>query len=168
MADDAIKILQQAIEAAKREGYAEGFAAAMQLVREFSSSASAPEQGKSGPPKLLKVKPLKARYIPRIPGSIAVRFVETAYQSISPRAAGAAEIRRIVKTQNETDLPETTIRRSIDDLEARSKIRRIPGTKTWVYGDGEMGGGSIKSDEGSSSSVPRGPSNNNGAAPMRP
>ena len=140
----------------------------MQLIREFSSSASVPEQDTSNPTKLRKVLPPRARYIPRIHAAIAIRFVESAYQSISPRAAGAAEIRRIVKTQNETLLPETTIRRSIDHLEAQNKIRPIPETKTWVYGDSELKGGGVKSEESKTpNSIPRGPSNKTGAASVR-
>ena len=76
--------------------------------------------------------------------AIAIRLVESAYQSISPRAAGPAEIRRIVKTQSETDLPETTLRRSIGHLEANHKIRRIAGTKTWVYEASAEAGGAAQ------------------------
>jgi hypothetical protein len=135
MADDAIKVLEQALEAAKREGYAEGFAAAMQLIRDFAASASATEHDtlRASDPAKARPKAVKARYISRIPLAIAIRLVESAYQSISPRAAGPAEIRRIVKTQSETDLPETSLRRSIGHLEADHKIRRIADTITWVY-----------------------------------
>jgi hypothetical protein len=170
MADDAIKVLEQALEAAKREGYAEGFAAAMQLVRDFATSASVTEHDTSRAPNPAKArsKALKAKYIPRIPAAIANRLVEGAYQSIAPRAAGLAEIRRVVKTESETDLPETSVRRAIDHLERHSKIRRIPGTKTWAYeADAETGGGGTKGEKSKApSSAPRGLGNS--AAPMHP
>jgi hypothetical protein len=170
MADDAIKVLEQALEAAKREGYAEGFAAAMQLIQDFATSASATGHDTpraSGPAKA-RPKAVKARYISRIPLAIAIRLVESAYQSISPGAAGPAEIRRIVKTQSETDLPETSLRRAIGQLEADHKIRRIAGTNTWVYeASAEAGGGGTKGKRSkASNSAPRGLGN--GAAPMNP
>jgi hypothetical protein len=170
MADDAIKVLEQALEASKREGYAEGFAAAMQLVRDFATSASATEHDtpRASNPVKTRPKAVRGRYFPRIPAAIAIKMVESAYESISPRAAGPAEIRRIVKAQNETDLPETSVRRSIDHLEAHNKIRRIAGTKTWVYeASAEAGGGGTKGERSkASSSAPRGLGN--GAAPMHP
>ena len=156
MADDAIKVLEQALEAAKREGYAEGFAAAMQLIRDFAASASATEHDTPRASHSAKSRPkaVKARYISRIPLAIAIRLVESAYQSISPRAAGPAEIRCIVKAQNETDLPKTSLRRSIGHLEADHKIRPIAGTKTWMYeASAQAGGGGAKGERSKASNT---------------
>jgi len=170
MADDAIKVLEQALEAAKREGYAEGFAAAMQLLRDFVASASATEHDtpRTSHPAKARPKAVKARYISRIPLAIAIRLVESAYQSISPRAAGPAEIRRIVKTQSETDLPETSLRRSIRHLEADHKIRRIADTITWVYEASAQAGGGGTKDETSKASNTAPRRLGNGATPMHP
>lgn len=149
MADDANKVLGQALEAAKREGYGEGFAAVMQLLHDFAASASATQHDTppASDPAKARPKVVKARYISRIPLAIAIRLVESAYQSISPRGAGPAEIRRIVKAQNETDLPKTSLRRSIVHLQADHKIRPIAGTKMWTYeASAQAGGGSTRGE----------------------
>jgi hypothetical protein len=185
MADEAIKVLQQAIDTARSEGhaegYAEGFTVAMRMVQEFSASASAPERSKS---RSLKDRPRpvpqrsvpKGRvrltsdappYAPRIAREVADAAIEEAYKAISPRAAGPAEIQYIVK-QAGTDLPGTSVRRAIDRLTTQNKIRQIPATKTWVY----EAGGTAGSTEGSEPEVSRGDSapggakGGNGAAPM--
>jgi hypothetical protein len=187
MADDAIKVLQQAIDTARTEGraegYAEGFAVAMRMIQEFSASASAPEG--SEPRPTIKVRPrpgsqpsvpkgrLKvsdAPYAPRVAGQLADSLVERAYQSISPRAAGPTEIQHIVMQQKGTDLPGTSVKRAIDRLTAQHKLRQISGTKTWVYGSGETDSSAEGAEaEASGGSVPsRRAISGNGAAPKHP
>ena len=179
MADEAIRVLQQAIDTARSEGFAEGFGVAMRMVQEFSGSALAPEGPKSRPTAKVRARPgslpstPKGRvrlsdvpYVARVPGGVADTLVERAYQSISPRAAGPTEIQYLVKNAG-SDLPETSVRRAIDRLESRNKIRRIPGTTTWVYGSGEMDDDS-KGNESTASGSGLPNNSGNAAAPLSP
>jgi hypothetical protein len=177
---DAIKAVQEAIEAARRDGYAEGFAAAMRKVMDLASTTLSDEPQASPAKAKAKVtsRPsglaegprggAEKPFIPRIPRVIATKLVEDAYRSISPRAAGPAEIQRIVKHSTGTVLPETSARRAVEHLEGQHKIRPIPGTKTWVYerdgvgGDTEGGESKVSGGGGAPSTTKSG----NGAAPM--
>jgi hypothetical protein len=151
MVDDPNKLFQQVMDAARREGraegrvegFAEGFAAAMRMVQEFSASAKAPgpgtSRGRSAQSSPSQERPIpKGRvrlsdvpYAPRIAGDKADQLVEDAYQFIAPKAAGPAEIQYIIK-QRGADLPGTSVRRAIERLTNRGRLRQIS-ARTWEY-----------------------------------
>jgi hypothetical protein len=145
MADEAAKIFQEALDAARREGhvegYAEGFATAMRMVQEFSASATAPAP-REGIPETSRtptrqslpkgrVRVSSVAYAPRIEGERANELVEHAYQFIAPRAAGPTEIQHVIKGRG-ADLPSTSVRRAIDRLEKQNKLSRAS-ARTWAY-----------------------------------
>jgi hypothetical protein len=175
---DAIKAVQEAIETARRDGYAEGFSAAMRKVMDLASTAlsdkpqASPDKTKvSVRPSSLAKGPTEAEkpFVPRIPRVIAIRLVEDAYRSISPRAAGPAEIQRIVKDSTGAVLPETSARRAVEFLEKQNKLRPIPETKTWVYeAGGTAGGGEDGEAETSRGGGIPSAKGGNGAAPLHP
>jgi hypothetical protein len=149
MAEEAIKVLQQAIDEARREGFAEGFSAAMRMVQELATTAapaadsdrSSEETQRSG----RKPRTPKARgslsdvaYSPRIPGDVTDKLIEEAYRFIAPRSAGPTEIQHIVKQNDGTALPETSVRRGIDRLVVQNKLHQT-GSRTWSYGAGDGG-----------------------------
>jgi hypothetical protein len=146
MADEAARIFQEAMEAARREGrvegYAEGFATAMRMVQEFSASATAPAPreaitetrrsptGQTRPKGRVRVSSVP--YAPRITSEKANELVEDAYQFIAPRAAGPTEIQHVIKERG-ADLPSTSVRRAIDRLEKQNKLSQVS-ARTWIYG----------------------------------
>jgi hypothetical protein len=156
VADDAIRAVQQAIENARREGRTEGFAAALQAMRDFLSSVDltgAPQ------PQVSRVKPRPGsvpkgrvgepneRYVPRIPRGVPDHLVSEAFKSIAPRAAGPTEIQHAIRRGGDgPDIPFTTMRRAIDRLVASRKLEIIEDTKTWRWiGDvGQEDGGVVR------------------------
>ena len=147
MADDAIKVLEQALGAAKREGYAEGFAAAMQLIRDFAASASATEHDnlRASDPAKARPKAVKARYISRSPTG---NCYQIGGKRVSVHLAARCRSRRNSAHRENSERNGSAgdeSRRSIGHLEADHKIRRIAGTKTWVYeASAEAGGGGTR------------------------
>jgi hypothetical protein len=145
MADEAARIFQEAMEAARRkgrvEGYAEGFVTAMRMVQEFSASATAraPREaitettrsptGQTRPKG--RVRGSSVPYAPRITGEKANELVEDAYQFIAPRAAGPTEIQHVIKERG-ADLPSTSVRRAIGRLEKQNKLSQVS-ARTWIY-----------------------------------
>jgi len=141
MADEAARIIQEAMDAARREGYAEGFAEAMRMVQEFSVSAVAPEARKAMPeikraparqsPPKGRVRLSDVTYAPRIMGDKANELVEDAYRAIAPRAAGPTEIQHVIMERG-ADLPSTSVRRAIDRLVMQGKLYQVS-ARSWVY-----------------------------------
>jgi hypothetical protein len=149
MPDEAARILQEAIDAARREGrvegytegYADGFATGMRMVQEYSASAAAPsptkaitETGRSPTRQSLpkgRVRVSSVPYTPRIMGEKANELVEHAFQFIAPRAAGPTEIQHVIKERG-ADLPSTSVRRAIDRLVKQNKLSQVS-ARTWTY-----------------------------------
>jgi hypothetical protein len=139
MVDDAFKAMREAIDGARRDGYRDGYAAALKAVTDFVASASPSTMTtKEESPSVDRAKVPKGRlgseeFTPRIPHGLTREMVESAYRSIAPRVAGPTEIQHIIARENEANVPFTSVRRAIDRLEQAGKIQEIPGTKTWRY-----------------------------------
>jgi hypothetical protein len=149
MPDEAARIFQEAIDAARREGrvegytegYADGFATGMRMVQEFSASAAAPSPRKAitetgRPPTRQSLPKGRVRvssvpYTPRTTGEKANELVEHAFQFIAPRAAGPTEIQHVIKERG-ADLPSTSVRRAIDRLVKQNKLSQVS-ARTWTY-----------------------------------
>jgi hypothetical protein len=138
----ALTRLQDEIDAVRREAFAEGYAAAMRLVRDFASQQppteweqppqSAIDETIAAPDKLLRGRRLRR-------GTNA-KLIESVLQSIAPRAARPTEIRNVLRSERGVALAFTSIRHALGQLEARRVAEQVAHSKTWRYrGDAGIG-----------------------------
>src|ERR1700739_4826356 len=102
MASNAItKLLQEPADMARREGYAEGFAAAVAAMGKFMSSlnsepvepAQSPARTEPNHTPAGRIRRPEGRpFIPRMPSGALNQIVADAYKSILPAAAGPTDI----------------------------------------------------------------------------
>jgi hypothetical protein len=141
MKNVALAQLQRQIEAVRREAYAEGYAAAMQRVRDF---ADRPPDGPAAHRTLTRVAPIarsgRARpaannrpRMPRPPHGTNARMVAAVLASIAPRAARPSEIRHLLLSEQGVDLAFTSIRHALDQLTARHAVEQVADSKTWRH-----------------------------------
>lgn len=160
MAKTALALLQEQIEAIRREAYAEGYSAAMQAVRQLASRPS----GRSAEAAAAKPAPRRLRSQPKRPRQRAsaakraaagkpaaqqpgrgnnARMVEEMLRSIAPRAARPTDIRNALRRERGIAMAFTSIRHALNQLEGRQSIERVADSKTWRYRP--QGGGAAKS-----------------------
>ncbi len=136
--------LQDEVNAVRREAFAEGYAAAMRLIREFAAQQPlAIVVAEGGPPPVESTLPTnQERLQDRRPrrGTNA-KLIESVLQSIAPRAARPTEIRNVLRRERGVALAFTSIRHALGQLEARRVAEHVAHSKTWRYlGDnGEAG-----------------------------
>ncbi|HXC11675.1 MAG TPA: hypothetical protein VNV39_02405 [Stellaceae bacterium] len=135
MTKTALIRLQDEIDAVRREAFTEGYAAAMQSVREFASRPPPAASAGSGSPEIeadpaMDHRPPKDRRPRR--GTNA-RLIESVLQSIAPRAARPTEIRNALRRERGVALAFTSIRHALGQLEARHLAEQIAHSKTWRY-----------------------------------
>ena len=155
MAKTAVSQLQEQIEAIRREAFADGFAAAMQSVRDFAArqlsgadpDAAGPQGRRGGASDLSQANPMGRRQ----PGTRSrgarrrssgearpqrgtnARLVEEILQSNAPRALRPAEIRTAIQRERGVALAFTSIRHALGQLESRDVAEQIADSKTWRY-----------------------------------
>jgi hypothetical protein len=150
MAKTALALLQEQIEAIRREAYAEGYSAAMQAVRQLASRPSgrsaeaaaaqpAPRRLRSAAKRAAAGKPAEQQ--PRRGDN--ARMVEEMLRSIAPRAARPTDIRNALRRERGIAMAFTSIRHALNQLEGRQSIERVADSKTWRYRP--QGGGAAKS-----------------------
>jgi hypothetical protein len=154
MARTAVSELQQQIEEVRREAFAAGYAAAMEAIRDFASRPTT----NAGPPtarrrsrgsagrKTAAATPTRRRRTgarggaPRTRRSAASRpqrgsnaqSVEEILQAAAPRALRQAEIRKALQDKG-IELPFTSIRHALAQLEARNSAEQVGETRTWRH-----------------------------------
>jgi hypothetical protein len=149
MAKTALTQLQDQIEAIRRESYAEGYAAAMQAVRDFAArpaalpavpaaprpaaAVRAPAAHARGRAPAKKAAPAAAKPAGRPQRGTNAKLVETVLQSIAPRAARPTEIRKAIQRDQGVAIPFTSIRHALGQLEARRMVEQVANSKTWRY-----------------------------------
>jgi hypothetical protein len=114
--------LDAAIRKAKAEGFQAGYEAA---VRDLSKAAAA---GVPAPPH----SKVATDYVPKPPRGTNAKIVLEVLRSIAPRAAGPTEILATVKKSKGIEMPFTSVRHAINQLEKKKgEIEQVDDTKTW-------------------------------------
>jgi hypothetical protein len=143
MTNIALAQLQRQIEAVRREAFAEGYAAAMQLVREFAARPPAgaamirtispgvplAPPGRRHDPGV----PSDRQKAPRLPHGSNARLVAEVLLSIAPRAARPSEIRRLLLRDHGIVLAFTSIRHALGQLAARRAAEQVAESRTWRH-----------------------------------
>lgn len=146
MTTNALSQLREQIEAVRREAFADGYAAAMRLVKDFASRPPETAIPPGSAPRPRPPRPLSRRRSARpITGAAAgkaeprprrgtnARLVEAVLQSIAPRAVRPSEIRDVLRQEQGIALAFTSIRHALGQLKARSAVEQIAANKTWRY-----------------------------------
>jgi hypothetical protein len=155
---NAITQLRDQIESIRRDAYNEGYSAAMQAVLNFAGQPAAKPQTRSpttrkSPAKAptkraatLRRAPLAAQTQAAPPkGETASRpprqrmgrrgengpLIEAALKSLPNHTGRAADIRKAVKMQHETELAFTSIRNGLGQLQKDGKVVLADDGKTW-------------------------------------
>ena len=112
--------LDAVIRKAKDEGFQTGYKTA---VRDLSAAAGVPTSPDSK---------VSTDYVPRPPRGTNAKIVLEVLRSIAPRAAGPTEIIATVKRLKGIDMPFTSVRHAIEQLEKKKgEIEQVDDTKTW-------------------------------------
>jgi hypothetical protein len=159
MAKTAVNQLQEQIEAIRSEAFAQGYAAAMQSIREFAAkpapgaaqpASAAPRRGRAArqaqptpapaparrrgrPPAATPPQTRVRRSAPRPQRGTNARLVEEVLQSNAPRALRPAEIRTAIERDKGVAMAFTSIRHALGQLEGRQAAEQIADSKTWRY-----------------------------------
>jgi hypothetical protein len=156
MARTAVTQLQQQIEEVRREGFAAGYAAAMQVVEEVASR-SAPTDGASpaapsrrGPRRAGQAAPTARPGRPRgtrpngagmkIRGSVVHRsergtnalIIDEILKAMAPSAVRPAEIRKALQ-DNGVTISFASIRHALGQLEAHNAAEQVGDSKAWRH-----------------------------------
>jgi len=156
MARTAVTQLQQQIDEVRREGFAAGYAAAMQAIREVASrparkngvSTAAPSRrgrgraqraalvaqptrargarGKGTPAKTRRLAAHKSQR-----GTNAL-IIEEILKGMAPSAVRPAEIRKALQ-DNGVTISFASISHALGQLEARNTAEKVDDSKTWRY-----------------------------------
>lgn len=151
----AVNQLQEQIDAIRREAFAQGYAAAMQAVRDLAAKpalgAAAPGAAPGGRRRLPRQAPApepaprrgqraaaaagrRGRQVaPRPLRGTNARYVEEVLQANAPRALRPAEIRSAIQRDKGVAMAFTSIRHALGQLEARHAAEQVADTKTWRY-----------------------------------
>jgi hypothetical protein len=161
----AVNQLQAQIDAIRREAFAQGYAAAMQAVRDLAGKpapgaaaapAAAPRGRRRGAPRpaataapataggrrrARAVAPATPRRGRRAAASrpqrgTNARYVEEVLQSQAPRALRPAEIRSAIQRDKGVAMAFTSIRHALGQLEARHAAEQVADSKSWRYTGG--------------------------------
>jgi hypothetical protein len=147
VAQSAVTELNDQIEAIRQEAYNEGYAAAMRAVTEFSTSGTAKATtAKATAAKSTSAKPATAakgtsRKQTRVPAKPAVRHtrrgdnarhITEALMTLPDRTGPAAAIKKALAAKGH-DIPYTSIRHSLGQLQARGEASLAEDGRTWSY-----------------------------------
>lgn len=144
MTNLALTQLQQQIEAVRREAFAEGYATAMQRVRDVAArppddtfaSRTAPLAStfaQSGRRAGTSVPTPNRQRRARPPHGTNARLVAAVLESIAPRAARPSEIRHLLLSEQGVALAFTSIRHALGQLTARRAVEQVAESRTWRH-----------------------------------
>jgi hypothetical protein len=145
MAKTAVTVLQDQIEAIRREAYAAGYAAAMRSIRDFTTkppasavqtrrprqTAKAPEQAtkrRGRPPST--ALPTTAKRPRR--GNNA-QFIAEVLKAMPSGTARPADIRKALQSDKGVAIAFTSIRHALGQLASRHEVEVSSDGKTWRY-----------------------------------
>jgi hypothetical protein len=135
MTKPALTRLQDEIDAVRSEAFAEGFAAALQSVRDFAArqSPTPAAGGAMAPLERRSAMPATQPWNRRPRRGTNARLIESVLQSIAPRAARPTEIRNVLRRERGVALAFTSIRHALGQLETRRIAEQVAHSKTWRY-----------------------------------
>lgn len=141
MTKTALTRLQDEIDAVRREAFAEGYAAAMRVVRELASqpapepvSRPTPGGAERRPPS--EDEPAREDGPPRshrLRRGTNAKLIESVLRSIAPRAARPTEIRNVLQREQGVALAFTSIRHALGQLQARQVAEQVAHSRSWRY-----------------------------------
>lgn len=160
MAKSAVTELTDQIEAIRQEAYQEGYAAAMRAIIEFSNPATRKPKAtgtkgttsstraitKATPPKAASpttatarvARPARQQRPPAKPPARQARrgdnarYIAEAMQSLPDQTGPAAAIKKALAEKGH-DLPYTSIRHGLGQLQARGEASVAEDGRTWKY-----------------------------------
>jgi hypothetical protein len=157
MAKAATTELQQQIEEVRREAYAAGYAAAMQVIADGASrlapkagtTAAAPRRRGQGrarqaAPAAKPIRPRRARATAtttrrsangRAQRGTNALIIEEILKAMAPSAARSAEIRKALQDKG-VAISFPSIHHALRQLEARNAAEQVGDSKTWRYRNG--------------------------------
>jgi hypothetical protein len=156
MTKAAMTGLQQQIEEVRREAYAAGYAAAMQVISDAASRpapkagtiAAAP--GRRGPRRIRQAAPTAKPTRPRRTGATATTrprtngraqrgtnalIIEEILKAMAPSAVRPAEIRKALQDKG-VAISFPSIRHALRQLGARNAAEQVGDSKSWRHRDG--------------------------------
>ncbi len=135
MTKTALIRLQDEIEAVRREAFAQGYAAALQSVREFVSRQLPAAAAASDAVLVDSARPRDQErpYNRRPRRGTNAKLIKSVLLSIAPRAARPTEIRNVLRREQGVALAFTSIRHALGQLEARRVAEHVAHSKTWRY-----------------------------------
>jgi hypothetical protein len=158
MTKAAMTELQQQIEDVRREAYAAGYAAAMQVILGAASSTAskagttAAGPGRRGPRRIRQAaptKPTRSRRTRATPATATTRpsadgraqrgnnalIIEEILKTAAPSTVRAAEIRKALQDKG-VAMSFTSIHHALRQLEARNAAEQVGDSKSWRHRDG--------------------------------
>ena len=152
----AVNQLQEQIDAIRREAFAQGYAAAMQAVRDLAAQpvpgaaapGAVPDGRRRAPRQAPSPAPNGRRAAPRVAAPAArrgrqtasrpqrgtnARYVEEVLQANAPRPLRPAEIRSAIQRDKGVAMAFTSIRHALGQLEARHAAEQVADSRTWRY-----------------------------------
>ena len=159
MARTAVTRLQQQIDEVRREGFAAGYATAMQAIRKLAwRSAPEPRSSEAAPRRLRRVRqaapavqPTRRRRVRANGGTTMTRRVTVRrsqrgtnarligeiLQASAPRAMRPAEIRKGLQDKG-VEMAFASVRHVLGQLEARNAAKQVGDSKTWRHRGGAV------------------------------
>jgi hypothetical protein len=159
MARTAVTRLQQQIDEVRREGFAAGYATAMQAIRKLAwRSAAEPRSSEAAPRRLRRVRqaapavqPTRRRRVRANGGNTMTRRVTVRrsqrgtnarltgeiLQASAPRAMRPAEIRKGLQDKG-VEMAFASVRHALGQLEARNAAKQVGDSKTWRHRGGAV------------------------------
>ena len=152
MAKTAISQLQDQIEAIRREAYAEGYAAAMQAIRDFAArpagekTTPAPRQraaAQAAPTVTPSPTPAptprrrrgatRSTHTGRPQRGTNARLIAEVLKAMPEGIGRPADIRRALQTDKGVAMAFTSIRHALGQLATRNEVAASDDGKTWRY-----------------------------------
>jgi hypothetical protein len=149
MASDKIsKLMQEAADLARLEGYHEGVTTTITALEQFLSSLRAKlgskpsEKREAMPAPTVTVqgqltsrirRPPGKELAPRMSSGALNQIVANAYKSIFPSPASPTTIQIWIRDNRGEELAFTSLRRAIERLTEQGVLQEVSGTKTWLF-----------------------------------
>jgi hypothetical protein len=153
MAKSALAQLEEQIAAVRREAFAAGYAAAMQVIQKATAqppasvgaqpaslrrrrSASArPAKPTASPARRRRGRPAKtpAKAASRPRRGTNAQLISEVLQAVAPRAVRPAEIRTALQRDKGVAMAFTSIRHALGQLEARKAVEQVGDGRNWRH-----------------------------------
>jgi hypothetical protein len=130
---NAMEETRLAIEDARREGYETGYSDALKRLNEFLASQGGSSSKQPPPEPPGRYRGQQGQFASSTSAGVTRQLVSEALEMLVPRAAGAAELIRIIDREHGVKLAATSVRRALAHLAQDGVASRSPGTKSWAF-----------------------------------